>query len=189
MKIENSFTVPRPLAQTWRILLDIPTVVPCIPGVTLKEMVSEREFRVLGTVKLGPVQLSMEGDAQIASADEATHVAVLRGKGRDNKGRGTANADMTLALAAAGPTLTSVKVTTELELAGAIAQYGRGVGLIQAVAGQIIQQFAANLEARLGTAAPTEASIAPLLPPAPAARPLSLFQLLWQTLRAALARR
>ncbi|MES2937923.1 MAG: SRPBCC family protein [Pseudomonadota bacterium] len=178
MKIDNSFSVPRPIADTWRILLDIPTVVPCIPGVQLTEMVNAREFRLLGTVKLGPVQLTMHGDVEIASADEAAHVAVLAGKGRDNKGRGTANATVTLALSPAGASQTQVHVTTELELAGAIAQYGRGTGLIQAVAGQIVTQFAANLQAQLAS-----------MPPPAEAKALPLFQLLWRAFRAGLAKR
>ncbi|HWS09161.1 MAG TPA: hypothetical protein VN362_15085, partial [Xanthobacteraceae bacterium] len=38
---------------------------------------------------------------------------------------------------------------TDLMLSGAVAQYGRGVGMIQATASQIIGQFASNLRAQL----------------------------------------
>jgi hypothetical protein len=34
-------------------------------------------------------------------------------------------------------------------LFGAVAQYGRGVGLIQATVAQIMNQFAANLQAQI----------------------------------------
>jgi hypothetical protein len=49
-------------------------------------------------------------------------------------------------------------------LSGAVAQYGRGVGMIQATASQIINQFAGNLRAQL-TQEP------PAAPPSPAPTP------------------
>ena len=39
---------------------------------------------------------------------------------------------------------------TNLTLSGAVAQYGRGVGIIQMTAAAIITQFANNLKAQLG---------------------------------------
>jgi uncharacterized protein len=42
-----------------------------------------------------------------------------------------------------------VLIHTDLMLSGAVAQYGRGVGMIQATAVQIINQFASNLRAQL----------------------------------------
>ena len=44
---------------------------------------------------------------------------------------------------------TKVLVHTNLTLSGSVAQYGRGVGIIQITAGQIITQFANNLKAQL----------------------------------------
>lgn len=194
MKIENSFVVPRPLPDAWRTLLDIPNVVPCIPGVELREAVSEREFRVLGTVRLGPVQLRMDGEVEILHADEAAGVLRLRGKAHDSKGRGSALAAVTLVLTAADAERTDARVTTDLDLVGTIAQYGRGAGLIQAVATQLVQQFASNLESRLAAerAAPPDTSVSMPAVPSPAEpgpRPLSLWHLLLQMLRAALSRR
>jgi hypothetical protein len=96
-------------------------------------------------------------------------------------------------------------------LSGAVAQYGRGVGIIQGTAGQIIGQFATNLRkqlaeepplqpsaaaaAALGTAAsvgekaePAAAPTAPAAPPAQPARPISglslIARVIWQQIRA-----
>ena len=49
------------------------------------------------------------------------------------------------------PEGTKVIVNTDLTLSGAVAQYGRGVGIIQATANQIIQQFATCLKSELST--------------------------------------
>jgi hypothetical protein len=72
-------------------------------------------------------------------------------------------------------------IHTDLMLSGAVAQYGRGVGMIQATAAQIIGQFAGNLRAQLAhegapppaaAAAPAAAAPEPSPPPLTAAPPL-----------------
>ena len=79
-------------------------------------------------------------------------------------------------------------IHTDLMLSGAVAQYGRGVGMIQATAAQIIGQFAGNLRAQLAqqqTSPATAASAQPSTVPAgtasappPAAKPISGFSLM-----------
>jgi hypothetical protein len=82
-----------------------------------------------------------------------------------------------------------VLVHTDLALSGAVAQYGRGVGMIQATATQIMNQFANNLKAHLaaqGTQAPAPATSgaasASTAAPAPAAKPISGFSLMAKVL-------
>jgi uncharacterized protein len=86
-----------------------------------------------------------------------------------------------------------VLVHTNLTLSGAVAQYGRGVGIIQMTAAQIITQFANNLKAQLGpvaaatpapaaTAAP--AASVPSEPPPQPAKPISAFALMGAVLAA-----
>ena len=79
-------------------------------------------------------------------------------------------------------------VHTDLSLSGAVAQYGRGVGMIQATASQLMKQFADNLKAQLAASRPAPAPSAPSAalasaapPPAtppPAAKPISGFSLM-----------
>jgi uncharacterized protein len=56
-------------------------------------------------------------------------------------------------------------------LSGAVAQYGRGVGMIEATAGQIIGQFAANLRTQFtqpqSSVPPTAAEASAQRPPSP----------------------
>ena len=35
MQLENSFTVPVPIDEAWRVLLDIERIAPCMPGAAL----------------------------------------------------------------------------------------------------------------------------------------------------------
>ena len=82
--------------------------------------------------------------------DATARRATVHAKGNDTKGRGAAEADVVFALFEDSGQ-TRVDITTELNLTGSVAQYGRASGLIDAIAGQIISDFAKNLEAEIGT--------------------------------------
>src|SRR6266496_6840541 len=75
----------------------------------------------------------------------ALPISRIRAQGSDAKGRGSAQAKSTFRLepSASG---SKVLVHTDLSLSGAVAQYGRGVGMIQATASAIMNQFANNLK-------------------------------------------
>jgi carbon monoxide dehydrogenase subunit G len=166
MEFDNSFDVPLSPAQAWSVLMDIPRIAPCMPGAELTEVVDPQNFGGKISVRLGPVSLAFAGRVQIDSMDEVNHSARVKAQGNDAKGRGAANATATFRIEPAG-TGSKVLIHTDLMLSGAVAQYGRGVGMIQATAGQIINQFAGNLRAQLGQQAP-----APAPPPArPAPEP------------------
>jgi uncharacterized protein len=82
-----------------------------------------------------------------------------------------------------------VLVHTDLALSGSVAQYGRGVGMIQATAAQIINQFAGNLKAQLAATPAAAATDAPVTAaPPPAAKPISGFALMAKVLWDAIVR-
>ena len=37
MKLENSFEVPASPEAAWAVLMDVPRIIPCMPGATLDE--------------------------------------------------------------------------------------------------------------------------------------------------------
>ena len=175
MILHHSFELSLPPGEAFRLLLDVPRVATCIPGATL-EPAANGVYRGAVAVKVGPLDLVFRGDAVLAEANEAARTAVVRGRGTDEKGRGSAQAVMTFALGEV-ERRTRVDLTTDLVLSGAVAQYGRGQGVIQAVAAQFVAAFVANLEARI-------AGDAPAAPP-PA---LSAFSLAWAVVKARLGR-
>jgi carbon monoxide dehydrogenase subunit G len=168
MEFDNSFDVPLAPAQAWSVLMDVPRIAPCMPGAELTEVVDPQNFGGKISVRLGPVSLTFAGRVQIDSIDEANHSARVKAQGNDAKGRGGANATATFHIEPAG-TGSKVLIHTDLMLSGAVAQYGRGVGMIQATAAQIINQFAGNLRTQFGQQAPAPAAVAARPPPEPAA--------------------
>lgn len=146
LQFENSFTVPLPPADAWAVLLDVPRIAKCLPGATLAEQVDERTFKGSVNVKVGPVALTFAGTARFEEVDEANRTVRVKGAGGEAKGRGRASADFVIRLEPAGPAASKVVATSDVTLSGAVAQYGRGVGVMKAVADEIIARFAKNLE-------------------------------------------
>jgi hypothetical protein len=165
MEFDNSFEVPLPADDAWKVLMDIRRIVPCMPGAELTEVVDDRTYKGRIGVRLGPVALTFAGTVKFEEIDDAHHRARVAAQGSDAKGRGSANATATFHLEPANGG-SKVRVHTNLTLSGAVAQYGRGVGIIQMTAAQIITQFANNLKAQLGQASTASAPVA-----APAATP------------------
>jgi len=171
MEFDNSFDVPLPPAQAWAVLMDIPRIAPCMPGAELTEIVDPQTYKGKISVRLGPVALAFAGRVEFESIDAATYSACVKAQGSDAKGRGAANAAATFRIEPAGGG-SKVLIHTDVALSGAVAQYGRGVGMIEATAAQIIGQFASNLRAQLANS-PAPAPAATQAAPPPPAKPIS----------------
>jgi uncharacterized protein len=146
MRIENTFDVPASVDEAWRLLNDVPAVVPCMPGAELVETVGDDTWKARLHVKLGPIALQFLADVTREQVDDSAHRAVLAVKAREAKGRGSAEATIESSLAPAGGG-THVALVTELALRGAVAQYGRGV--VADVATRLTAQFADCIAGRL----------------------------------------
>jgi carbon monoxide dehydrogenase subunit G len=200
MEFDNSFEVPLPQAEAWAVLMDVRRIAPCMPGAELTDVVDDKTYKGKISVRLGPVALTFAGTVIFEEIDNANFKARVKAQGNDAKGRGSASAGSTFRLEPAGSG-SKVLVHTDLTLSGAVAQYGRGVGMIQATASALMNQFAGNLKAHLAqsearsaapppSAATTDISpadappVAPAMPlpsPAPvpgAAKPISGFALM-----------
>jgi hypothetical protein len=148
MEINNAFEVPLPPEQAWPLLMNIPGIAPCMPGAQLTEVVDDKTYKGNIAVRLGPVALTFAGTIIFEEIDDVGRSARVRAQGNDAKGRGSAQAKATFTMepSAAG---SKVLVHTDLTLSGAVAQYGRGVGMIQATAAALMNQFANNLKKQL----------------------------------------
>ena len=151
MEFDNAFEVPLPPAQAWPVLMDIRGIAPCMPGAQLTEVIDDKNYKGNISVRLGPVALTFAGVVTFEEIDNVNHSARVRAQGTDAKGRGAAQAKSTFRLEPSG-TGSKVLVHTDLTLSGAVAQYGRGVGMIQATASAIMNQFANALKAQLARA-------------------------------------
>ena len=198
MEFDNTLEVPLSPAEAWKVLLDVKRIATCIPGAQLTEVVDENTYKGKVAVRLGPVALSLAGYAKFEEIDHANRKARMKAHGSDPKGRGSSDSTIDFHLEPSGAG-TRVLVHSDVKLSGSIAQYGRGSGMIQSFAQQLIAQFGENLKAQLAQSPP----VAP--PPSaplassqetvatgnrtPPLKPISGLTLLWKAFRESLARR
>ena len=148
MEINNSFKVPVPIAEAWKLLIDIERIVPCMPGAELLEVVDASNYRGQVSMRLGPVTMTFGGTASIEELDAANYRARIKTQGRDSKGRGGVEASISFSLEPDG-SATAVSVHTDLRLSGSVAQYGRGAGMVTDLASHWMARFAECLQASL----------------------------------------
>lgn len=143
MLIDNEFEVAAPVDRVWAYLLDVPNLVPCLPGAELVGDDGTGTYEGRVTTRLGPVKLSFSGTARIVETDESAHRMVLDAAGSEDRGKGTAAMTVTATLVAAGRG-TRVQVAQDLTVSGAAAQFGRG--MISDVTSVLMNSFAECLQ-------------------------------------------
>jgi uncharacterized protein len=142
MELNNEFIVNVPIEQAWSTLTNLELIAPCMPGAQLQEVEGE-VYRGMLKAKVGPILATFKGEAEFVSQDPVNYKAVVKGKGRETGGKGNADALITAQLESLG-TSTNVKVHTDLNITGKVAQFGRGA--LADISGKLIDQFAVNLE-------------------------------------------
>jgi carbon monoxide dehydrogenase subunit G len=146
MKFENQFDVQAPLDEVWNAVLDVERVAPTVPGAQVLERSGDDAYKVAIKVKVGPMSMTYRGEVEITERDEAAHRAVMKARAKESRGQGTADADVTMVLRGENGR-TAATVTTEVALTGKAATMGHGV--LQDVAGRLVQTFAKNLATML----------------------------------------
>jgi uncharacterized protein len=146
MLIRNDFEVAQPVDRVWQFIQDIPQVASCLPGAELTDKTGEDSYRGKVAVRMGPVRLQFAGTADITERDEQAKRLVVNASGAEERGRGQASMVVTAQLSAAGRG-TKVAVIQDLQLAGAAAQYGRG--MIADVSAVLMRDFSANMANRI----------------------------------------
>lgn len=120
-------------------------VASCMPGATLEE-VDGATYSGRMKVKIGPLTLTYAGTATLTEQDPDARTARIEASGREKRGGGTASADVHASMVEVDDG-TRVLVTTDINVTGKPAQFGRGV--MADVGAKIIDRFADNLRDEL----------------------------------------
>jgi carbon monoxide dehydrogenase subunit G len=202
MQLENSFSVAAPPERVFAYLLDVNKVAGCVPGAELSEVVDPTTFKGKVKIKVGPITVAYNGTARIVDRDDTSHSASIEAEGRETTGPGSARAKATMSVVAADEG-SVVKIVTDYNVAGRVAQFGRGVmeDVSRRLVGEMAACIKANVEAAephpasesstgAGPGAATNTSPAPVAPPSAqvaTAKPVNalglLFSVLWARLR------
>jgi uncharacterized protein len=157
LRLENSFEVTAPPEEAWELLMDVPRVIPCMPGAKLTETVDDSHWKATMAVKLGPIGLEFATDVTREEADAAARRARLSARARETRGRGAGQATIVSSLAQVDGG-TRVDIVTDMTLSGAVAQYGRG--MVEDVSRRLVSSFADCLRSQLAVERPEDAQAA-----------------------------
>lgn len=199
MELDNSFDVAASAHDVYALLLDVNRVAGCMPGAELGEVVDPNTFNGRVKIRVGPITVAYAGTARITSRDESTHRAELQAEGRETTGPGSARATATMTVTEHDG-VSRVDLHTEYQVAGRVAQFGRGV--MEDVSRRLVTQMAECIKQQLeGGGAPSPvggeaqapagsgggAAPAPAPMVAPQAKPINalglMFQVLWDRIR------
>ena len=189
MQFSNEFAAPAAPDEVFATLMDVRGVAGCLPGASIGGDTEDGGLEATVAVKVGPIRMSYGGTVHVIERDDAARTASMRVRAREQRGQGTAEATLGLAVVADSDGGSRATVTTDLMVTGRVAQMGAGI--MQDVAGSMVNDFAACLSARLGpapAAAPAEPAAAPPPPRRRVASEVKALPLLWKALRARLSR-
>jgi len=146
MMIKQAFEAPQSVDTVWDFFGDIPQVAACLPGTELTDEVGEDHYKGTVVIRMGPVKLEFDGEAEIKERNDADKTIAVDASGADKKGRGQAALQLNASLtpSASG---TNVDIALDLQISGAAAQYGRG--MVADFTSVLLNDFATNMQNRL----------------------------------------
>ena len=132
--------------RLWDLLMDVPAVARCVPGVEGVEPIDAKAYQGNLRVQIGPIRLSLHGTMTVDEQDRAAWRARMRAEANDRRVGGGIRARMSLALAPENGA-TRLRIDTDLTILGRIGEFGQPV--IRKKADAMLAQFAQNLAAKL----------------------------------------
>jgi len=170
LSIEKTFVVKAAPAAVWDFMADPRKVARCMPGAAITDQIDDQTWAGTITVKVGPVTATYKGKMKFEKLDAAARAAEIAATGQDVKGKGGAELRLKSQLRELAPAETEVATTSEVNVSGMLAQFGRG--MIQDVSDQLFQKFTDAMRAELEK--PVEASAAAGAEPPPQAPPVQM---------------
>jgi hypothetical protein len=161
MQIEKTFVLRAPRDAVWDFLTDPEKVARCLPGAAITGKLDEHSYGGTMTVKVGPVTANYRGKMRFDKLDAAAGEAEIVASGQETRGKGGADMRMKSRVAERQPGETEVTVTSDVNVVGVLAQFGRG--MIQDVSDQLFQKFTDCMRRQLeapAPPAPAEAAVA-----------------------------
>jgi len=147
MEMNGSRTVPADVDTTWRALNDPEALKACIPGCESVERVSDNEYRLTMTARVGPVSARFAGRIVLADIVAPTSYTLsFEGQGG---AAGFAKGEARVTLSANEPG-TRIDYQVKSQVGGKLAQIGSR--LVDGAAAKVADDFFARFADRLGGA-------------------------------------
>jgi carbon monoxide dehydrogenase subunit G len=199
MHFEGEFHVPGKAADVIQRFADVPRMAKCMPGAMLEPQAEDRSWPGAMVVRFGPKKIAFKGKATCVFDNEAL-TGKMTGRGTADMRAARIGVNLTFALSdvpETTPPRTSVKIVSDAELGGVLADFAKTGGV--AVANAIMTDFARRVSEEFSKDDPPPAALAaggPNAATAPTlergmaepAAPLQAGSLLWLAIKAYLTR-
>jgi carbon monoxide dehydrogenase subunit G len=177
MHFEGEFSVPGTPDQVIHRFADVDRMARCMPGAAIEGRDDEGNYTGSMLVSFGPKKIRFRGRVSVET-DASAHTGSLRGRGAADMRAARIEVRIAYALRddPAAPGATQVKLTSDAELGGVLADFARTGGV--PFANALMQDFSRRVAEEFATDAPAEVPAAP--------EPLAAHGLLWQVIKAKL---
>jgi uncharacterized protein len=154
MRFENEIEVAQPPKELFAFLTDVERVAPCLPGASIDGRDGD-DYTGSMKVKVGPITGTYKGKMRFLEQDEDALRAVMSARAAEVNGQGDAEAKITTQIEETGDSASRIRMETDLQMRGRVAQFGRGA--MEKISQRMFDEFARNLEREMsggGGAAP-----------------------------------
>jgi uncharacterized protein len=154
MRFENEIEVAQPPKELFAFLTDVERVAPCLPGASIDGRDGD-DYTGSMKVKVGPITGTYKGKMRFLEQDEDALRAVMSARAAEVNGQGDAEAKITTQIEPAGDESSRIRMETDLQMRGRVAQFGRGA--MERISQRMFDEFARNLEREMaGGGAPAD---------------------------------
>ena len=143
MKLENRCLVPADRDTTWALVMDIPRVATCVPGIENVTVEEDDRFQAVMKVRVGPISLNLAGTIQVLERDEDKGEAHFLVEASDRRDGGAVRTNITMQLDAQADNQTELLIVSDTNFMGRLGELGQPI--IRHKANTTMQDFARNL--------------------------------------------
>src|SRR4051812_41322756 len=143
MRFENEIEVAQPPKELFAFLTDVERVAPCLPGASIDGRDGD-DYTGSMKVKVGPITGTYKGKMRFLEQDEDALRAVMSARAAEVNGQGDAEAKITTQIEETGDAASRIRMETDLQMRGRVAQFGRGA--MEKISQRMFDEFARNLE-------------------------------------------
>ena len=143
MKLENRCIVAADRDTTWNLVMDVPRVAPCVPGLSALESNGEDGYTGTLQAQAGPMRVTLSGSLRVVSRDAENGEARFLLEAADRRIGGSVKTSMTLQLTPTADGQTELTIATDTAFMGALGTLGQPI--IRRKAAATVEEFARNL--------------------------------------------
>ena len=151
MITDHRVTVPASPDEAWALLMDIPRVATCVPGMeSVHEAAPDTYAGVIG-IRVGPVAVRLEGQVKVVVEDASKREALMQIEATDRRIRGAVSAKSSVKLEPREDGHTDLVVHSEASIFGKLGQFGQAV--LKKKADQLVGEWADCVARQVGSPA------------------------------------